>query len=234
VLIKLLGLDVADATLAGILLIAACPSGGFSNVLVMIARANLPLSVALTAISSLFAFVSVPLLVAGSAFLLADLDAPVRLPVGATLIQLLVLILLPVGLGMWLRGRWPAAVLKWLKPLQNGGQVLLYVCVGLLVFENLDTVRQYATDALLWSVLLCVLNLALCYRLAKAAGFTPEDCVTVALEGSIRNLAVALLIAVNVLERMDIAVLPTVYFVAVLVVAIGFAKGWRRLLGVTD
>lgn len=170
-------------------------------VLVMIANANLPLSIVLTAISSLFAFVTVPLLVAGSAFLLADLDQPVRLPVGATLVQLLVLIVLPVGLGMALRGRWPEPVLRWLKPLQKGGQILLYVCVVLLVLESLDTVKQFAGDAVPWSVLLCVLNLWLCFCLARASGFNAQDSVTIALEGPIRNLAVALLIAVNVLER---------------------------------
>ena len=54
--------------------------------------------------------------------------------------------------------------------------------------------------------------------------------VTVALEGSIRNLGVALLIAANILGRMDIAVLSTVYFMAVLIVALVFAKYWRRLV----
>ena len=52
----------------GVLLIAACPSGGFSNVLVLIARADLPLSVLLTAVSSLLACATVPLLFKAFAF----------------------------------------------------------------------------------------------------------------------------------------------------------------------
>lgn len=38
------------------------------------------------------------------------------------------------------------------------------------------------------------------------------------------------LIAVNTLERMDIAVLPTVYFVSILIVSILFARTWRMFV----
>ena len=57
---------------------------------------------------------------------------------------------------------------------------------------------------------------------------TPNDSATIAIEGSIRNLAVAFLIAATVLNRVDIAVLPSVYFIAVLVVGFGFARIWRK------
>lgn len=52
---------VTDSVLIGILLIAACPSGGFSNVLVLIAQADLALSVVLTTISTVLSFVTIPL-----------------------------------------------------------------------------------------------------------------------------------------------------------------------------
>lgn len=66
---------------------------------------------------------------------------------------------------------------------------------------------------------------------SRLAGFAAEDAITVALEGSIRNLGVAFLIAANTLGRVDIAVFPTVYFLFVLVFSILFAKNWRRIPG---
>jgi len=223
-------LQVAEATLAGILLIAACPSGGFSNVLVLMARANLPLSIVLTAVSSLLAFVTVPLLIAAFAFILSDLDRPVELPVGATLIQLVVLILLPIAAGMILRRRFSTWIDQHLRRLQNITQLCLYVAVALLIAENFSVVSQYTYDALPWSIALCAINMFACYQAARLFKLDIEDRVTITLEGSIRNLAIALLIAVNVLERMDIAVLPTVYFISVLILAISFAKLWRYFL----
>ena len=229
-LIKQLSLDVSDGTIIGILLIAACPSGGFSNVLVLIAKANLVLSVALTAISSIASFLTVPLLMGGFAYLITDLDTPISLPVMETLIQLLVLIVLPIGGGMIWRAKSPEFVASNLARMQKLGQLALYVCVAAIIYETFDIVVAEIEQAIPWSLALCVLTIGLSYFLSLAAGLNPKDRVTVALEGSIRNLAVALLIAVSVLERPDIAVLPTVYFLAVLVVAIGFAKTWHLFL----
>ena len=139
-LIKQLSLDVSDGTIIGILLIAACPSGGFSNVLVLIAKANLVLSVALTAISSIASFITVPLLMGGFAFLITDLDAPISLPVGETLIQLLVLIVLPIVGGMIWQAKRPGFVASYLKRLQKFGQLALYVCIAAIIYQTFDTV----------------------------------------------------------------------------------------------
>ena len=230
-LVRMIGVPMSEAVLIGMLLIAACPSGGFSNVLTMIAGGDLALSVTLTAISSLASFATVPLLMGAFAGLVSGLDAPVRLPVVETLMQLFLLVLVPIGVGMGSRAWQETWVSARVKQFQNWGQVLLYITVALIIWENFDTVSRGLREAMPWSLGLCALNLSLCYGLARACRFTPEDSITVAFEGCIRNLAIAFLVAVTVMDRMDIAVLPTVYFVAVLLVAIAVAKTWRRLLG---
>jgi bile acid:Na+ symporter, BASS family len=60
--IEVMELEATEAMLIDVLLIAACPSGGFSNVLTLIAQANLTLSIVLTAVSTIFSMVTVPLL----------------------------------------------------------------------------------------------------------------------------------------------------------------------------
>lgn len=225
------GLPVAESTVVGILLIAACPSGGFSNVLTMMARANLALSVTLTVISSALSFLSVPLLMGAFAGLIVGLDEPIALPVLPTLVQLLVLILLPISAGMGIRARWGHWTELNVGRIQNAAQIALYICIALIVVENWGVMVDGARDALPWSLLLCAANLAVCFGASRALGLGVEDGITVAMEGAIRNLAVALLVAVSILERPDIAALPTVYFVAVLIVAVLFARNWRRLLG---
>jgi BASS family bile acid:Na+ symporter len=224
------GLPMSDATIIGMLLIAACPSGGFSNILALMAGVNLPLSVVLTAVSSVLSFISVPLLMGGFSLLITELDKPIELPILSTLMQLLGLIVAPVGAGMIWRAYWPGFVERRLKSLQNIGQLALYLVVTAIVVESWEVVLAGVGEALPWSLLLCAANILICYQGAKLVGLEVEDRITVALEGSIRNVAVAFLIATSVLDRMDIAVLPTIYFVAVLLVAIVFAKTWRRLV----
>jgi predicted Na+-dependent transporter len=73
-------------------------------------------------------------------------------------------------------------------------------------------------------------NISICFTLSRLFGLEPVDAVTVAMESSTRNIAVAILITANTLERMDVAVLPTVYFISILMVSILFAKTWRKFL----
>ena len=184
----------------------------------------------LTVVSSLGSFLTVPLLMGGFGLLVAELQEPVRLPVIQTLVQLFLLVVLPIAVGMGLRQMKPRWVDQHMVRLQQVTQLALYAVAAGIVVENFSVMRAGFSEAIPWSIVLCAVNIAACFVLAKWVGLTLDDAVTVALEGSIRNLAVAFLIAGVVLDRLDIAVLPTVYFGAVLVVAILFAKTWRLYL----
>ena len=87
---------------AGLLLVAACPIGGISNTYSYLAGASTALSVTLTACSSLLAVVTIPAL---SLVFGAALGHPLgfSVPLPLILAQLLLMLALPVGLGMWVR-----------------------------------------------------------------------------------------------------------------------------------
>lgn len=223
-----LGVDISHASLIGILLIAACPSGGFSNVLVLIAGANLPLSVVLTAVSSLLSFFTVPLLFWLFGVLTPLVSGKVSLPVGQTLAYLFVLITLPIGIGMLCRHFWAPLVIRHTPTVQKYGQRALYIVLILIFIQEWDVLRSGIEEALPWSLLLCAATLSIGFFWARFVGLGDDDCATVALESSIRNLAVAFLVAANVMNRIDVAALPTVYMIAVLSVGLGFSVIWQR------
>lgn len=225
------GLGPGESTMMGMLLIAACPSGGFSNVLASMAGVNLALSVVLTAISTLASFATVPLLMGAFSALVSELGQPIAFPIRETLVQLIGLIIAPIGLGIAVRARNPALADRLADRLQRIGQAALYVCVVVIAYQTRDVILEGAREALPWSLFLCAANLAGCVVLSRRLGLEPADAVTVAFEGVVRNLAVALLVAISILRRPDVAALPTIYFVAVLIVAIAFARTWRRLPG---
>ena len=199
--VQALGVSIAEATALGVLLIAACPSGGFSNILTTIARTNLPLSIVLTAVSSILSFLSVPLLLGGFALFLTDLEGSVSLPVTQILLQLTILILIPIGLGIWVQEATSWATEGRIQKWQSRTQLLLYITVALMIIESWDIMVAGFVQALPWSIGLCATNIVACFILAKTAKLETEDAITVALEGSIRNLGVAFLIAANTLQR---------------------------------
>ncbi len=231
---SLVGIELSEPLVIGIFLIAACPSGGFSNVLVLIARADLALSVTLTSVSSVLSFLTVPFLFWLFSGLTPFLSGSVELPVAQTLLQLFLLILLPVVLGMIWRHLRKAFVAKYLTIVQRYVKVLLFLAIFAVVVEQWDVMRGGMLEAVQWSIALCVATLALGYGLSSLLGLDATESATVAIEGSIRNLAVAFVIAANVLGRVDAAVLPSVYVIPVLISTFFFARVWRRCSGVTE
>lgn len=224
------GIELADHLLIGILLVAACPSGGFSNLLVLIARADLALSVALTAVSSILSFVTVPFFFWLFGMLVPSLSGDVELPMGQTLLSLFLMVLIPVGAGMLWRARFESYVVPRIKSLQKYVQVVFYLTLVVMLYAEWGALSVGIADALPWALLLCIATLSAGFVFSRLVGLSPVDAATVALEGSIRNLAVAFLIAATVLNRMDIAILPSVYFGAVLIVGLSFARFWRSYL----
>ena len=205
-----LGLEVGEATLLGVLLIAACPSGGYSNVLTLMAGGNLPLSVMLTALSSLGAVVTLPLLLGAFGWLMSEFSEPVAVPVAQLLQQLVLLMLLPLLIGMAVTAKVPGLTMQAIQRWQRLAQLLLYGAVAFLIVENIATVKSGLAEAVPRSVALCLINTGLCLTLALRCGLAAEDAITVALEAAVRNGGVALAIAVGVFGRMDVAVMPTV------------------------
>jgi len=138
--VVLFNLPVDDALLVGTLLIAACPSGGFSNVLVLMARADLALSVILTTISTALSFLTISLFFWGFARFLPEGAVGIDVPLGTTLLQLLILIVVPSALEGWWRQAFPRSAIRYKSGFQRLMQLAVYVVVALILAEQWDLV----------------------------------------------------------------------------------------------
>ena len=125
---------------ASLLLVAACPIGGISNTYSYLARASPALSVTLTGMSCLLAGVTMPMI--GRAIEMAiGRQVDVTVPVSALVAQLLLMLTVPVGVGMWARHRWTEFAGRWQPAMQR----LAFVGVGtVLVLIILDDPRAFA------------------------------------------------------------------------------------------
>jgi bile acid:Na+ symporter, BASS family len=210
-------LSLPLAVSAGILILAVCPGGVVSNTVSFLARADIPLSVTLTAISSILALVTVPLILhfgldiiqsTGEAVVAAD---RVVLPIGGTVKQLLVLVFLPLITGMLVRRYASNFALRsdpWMRA--AGVLVLVVLLVGSVAME-FDFFMQNLSR--LWFVLL-VLNLATLlggYALALVFGMDGVRRRTIAIEVGIQNVALGAMVALNILQQPEWAVVPSVY-----------------------
>lgn len=220
---------------AGIIIVAACPGGITSNSVSFLARGDVALSVTLTAISSLLALVTLPLLLTfGLELLQQGIEGEtVKLPVGTTIKQLLMLVFLPLVAGMVVRHFAEGFALRSDRWVRIGGiLVLLFLLVGAVALEFDFFMGNFMK---LWPVLfaLNLLSAAAGYWLAYLARLDVTQRRTIAIEVGVQNVALGAMIALNILHRQDWMVVSSVYSVVMSLSSfafIGFVEYRRKAL----
>ena len=211
----------------GLLIVGCTPGGTTSNLFAYFARADLALSIAMTAISTLVAVVAMPavLWLYGRNFT----DNSFTLPLKDIVVTLL-LVLLPVAIGMFVRSR--SAL--WARRVERAGSVCGVGVLLLLVVSGL--INNNAIFALIpiggyvGAVALGLVGIALGYLAATFSGLNEAKRRAVALETGIQNspLAIAIILASFPESSHEVMLrLPLLYALCVLFTSTGVAW-WMR------
>jgi BASS family bile acid:Na+ symporter len=125
--ILILTLPLPPTIAIGVALLASCPAGAISTYYSLIARADVALSMTLTAVSIAIATLKMPLVSSISFRLLLDESIRIEVPVVPMVIQLLLLLALPTALGMGLRERHRDTVLRHMNAARRVGDVTIVI-----------------------------------------------------------------------------------------------------------
>jgi len=170
---------------AGIILVGCCPSGLASNVMSYLAKANLALSIAVTAISNLLSPLLTPLLMR----LLAGKFVAVHFWDMAWDTTKVVLIPICAGLlfNSLLRGR-----SKWLDKLMPLLSMAgIGIIIVIIVATGRDSLLKVGALLILVMFLLNAFGYTFGYWLSRLLGFKERDCRTIALEVGMQNSGLA-------------------------------------------
>lgn len=196
---------------AGLLLIAACPIGGISNTYSYLARASTALSVTLTGISCFAAVLTIPLLTVVFEWAMGHRLA-FSPPVGTLTAQLAFMLALPVGLGMFLKRRWPLFADDHRAAFQHIGFGALALLIVLVIVNQADLFRDQLAETALLAILFVVASMGMGWAAGGLTQASRADRFTLAVEFSTRNAAIATAIAVTVIGEVRFAVFATTYF----------------------
>lgn len=208
-----LWLDLPPVFGAGAVLVAVSPGAGISNILTALAGANIALSVTLTAIASILSVVTLPTIAAlGMRLFLPETDS-VSVPVVMLIGQLTVSLLLPIGLGMWIRLRWTELAFRHVRNLQRGALIAIALLITLaIVFgDGPELAFEDARAGILGAVGWTFFAMAIGWCVAVALRLPPDDRFTFLIEFSARNIAVATIVALSGLERLDLTLFAGAY-----------------------
>ncbi|GAB3808117.1 bile acid:sodium symporter family protein [Spirosoma humi] len=190
---------------AGVVLIGCSPSGLASNVMCFIAKANVPLSITVTTLSTLLA----PFLMPALMTLLAGQF--IEISFLKMMVEIIEIVILPVIVGLVLNHIFhkSAVVLNRIMPLISMAGIVLIVAI----------ITAAGRDSLLtvgWTLALCVLihnltGFTLGYWSARLFGMDEQSCRTVAIEVGLQNGGLASGIAVQMGKVATVGLAPALF-----------------------
>ncbi len=214
----------------GMVLLAACPGGVTSNAYVLVARGDVALSVALTAISSLLIVVTMPLLTYLAFATFGDESRTIDVPAESLMWSLARLTLLPIALGMFVRWRFAALA----ESLQETARKIAFAMLMAVIIGNtvssFDVLLANLVEIGLLALLLNIATMAMGFGLARAFSLTDRQTVSITFEVGVQNLSLVLTLALAILAIPEYAVFALVYALSMKVTALSFTAWSLRWL----
>lgn len=220
------GLDPVMAV--GLMVLAACPGGVSSGLLTHLARGDVALSISLTAITSIAAVLTLPLVVDISMRFFMVSGLGIEFPLAGMVRSIFLLTTVPVLLGMLLRVWQPRRVAR-IEPVLGRIATLLFVLIVLSTFWDQ---RQVLLDHLPTigpaSILLNLLVLLGAWLLGRQTGLTRRDRISVVTECGLQNSALGIYVCLELLHSPTMSVPSVVYALLMNAGALAFVFLMRR------
>lgn len=227
-LIFLFGLQGALAV--GMMILVASPGGTTASVFSHLAGGDVALNVTLTAINSVLAVFTLPVVVGLSVAGYLGADAALGLQ-PAKFLQVVVIVVVPVLVGMVLRHRFTAWALRMRGPVKVGSLVVLVLAILAALLQEFDAFLENLPVLGPATLSLSVLSLAVGYWVPRLFRVNREQAIASAMEIGIHNAVLAIAIATTVLGEETMAFPAGMYGIVMFLPAalLGYAFARLRL-----
>lgn len=198
-------------TQIGIVLLAACPGGQLSNSFVYLARARPDLSVTLTAINGILALFTTPTIAMLGIRVFAGENTDIDLPVVKTVLQIFSLAILPVGIGMAIRARFPKFAVERQSQANLVAFLLLIFHMSLVIVTNVGRIQNSLADMLLPAIVFAALAMSIGYFSAALMRLDSDVRFTIGIEVGLQNVVLAILISQVIMRRPEFSLFVLTY-----------------------
>lgn len=195
----------------GMILLAACPGGTSSNLVTLLAKGDLALSVSMTAINSVITIVTIPFWVGYAYSTYLAEAANMASPTVDIFKTLIVVLAIPLSIGMFIKGRIPAFANRMERPVRIASSFFLAVVILGLLTREFDLFQRYVGDTIAIVAALNAITMGMGYMLAKAFGLNLKQGLTIAIESGIQNGTLTISLAVITLNQPDFAIIAAIY-----------------------
>jgi bile acid:Na+ symporter, BASS family len=219
-----------QAMTMGFILLATCPGGLLSNLLTDLAKGDLALSVSLSLCTSAVYIFTLPFIAHFALLAVYGNSQAIDVPILSSMQHIISITAFPIACGMI--ARWAnTGLAETVRPfLRSFATWALTIIFGLIVIQEMDTIRQSFGVVLGMVIAMNVTNFLVALGLSRLAALNPRERTAVVVEHLIRQEATAIYVAVALLHRKDMSlpmIINTFVGMAFCVVFVGYLKRKR-------
>lgn len=195
----------------GMMLLAACPGGVTSNLISHVSRGDTALSISLTAASSFITLITIPLYVGFAFNYFNNTGQAIDVDEGGMILQVVVIVIIPVIIGMFIRHRKKDFALRMDRPVRIVSTVLFIIIILSIIIKERETIVQYFPQIGGATITLNLLTLIIGYYSSKLFSLDQKQAITIAIESGIQNGTLAIVIASTVLANFTLSIPAGIY-----------------------
>lgn len=207
----------------GMMLLAASPGGTTANLYSHLFKGDVALNISLTAVNSVIAAATIPLIVNFSLaqFMGAEQYIPLQLQ---KTVEVIAIVITPVIIGMFVNSKFPLWSRKMDKPVKIGSALILVLLIVLILNREYHHIAAHVQTVGMAALVFNVSSLLLGYMAGKFTRLNEGQSRAIAFEVGIHNSALAMYLALAVLQNGEMAIPAALYSLIMYVTATIF--GW--------
>ncbi|MFZ6185021.1 bile acid:sodium symporter family protein [Nannocystis pusilla] len=217
------GFDLPPALAVGLMLLSASPGGATANLFSHLAKGDVALNITLTAVNSVLSLLTLPFIVNYSLvhFMGEGKVIPLQFD---KVVQVFAIVLVPVGIGMFVRAKKQGLADRLEKPVKILSAVFLLLVIAATVAKERAHVVEYFQQVGLAALAFNLVSMAVGYLVPVVVRLPKRQAVAIGMEIGIHNgtLAIAIASAPTLLNNTTMAVPPAVYSLIMFFTAAAF------------
>lgn len=194
----------------GLMLLAASPGGPTANLYSHLFNGDVALNITLTAVNSILALFTLPLIVNLSInyFMKSGQIVPMEFQ---KVLEIFLIVLIPVSIGMFMKSKLPGITNKIEKTVKILSALFLVLIIVAVILKERENIGTYFKQAGLSSLTFNVISLVLAFSLAKLFKIEHRQSIAIAMEAGIHNGTLAIYIALSIIGNSIISIPAVIY-----------------------
>ena len=201
--------DLNPTMAVGLMILATCPGGATSNLIVQVCKGNIALSVTLTAIASVVSILTIPFILSYALdYFGSSTNVTIELPIFDTILQIMAITVIPISIGMLIRHYKTNFALRMEKTMRIASTVIFILVFIAVIAANFDLLGAAMREVGLVTLTLNLTTMGLGYLTARFFKLDLKNTISITVESGIQNGTLAFVIATSVLNNVEMGI-PT-------------------------